>query len=128
MPNARIVFHKLIQDSQTFDSFQPSDEHMVSVLHFDYESDGKATPMTAEVRQPFGTGFGDAIEVERPAGQKGPWNQHAFADACERYYRLAIGRILGDPVTAKGLRMRNNTIVQEQVVEIEIPQQPGGGW
>jgi hypothetical protein len=121
MNRARITFYKLLQDSQDigFD-----EDHMISRVFFRLDVAGKRyNDMIVDVKQPYGTDFeSEPVEVFRPNGSyQGNWNQHAFSDAVESYYRSLVGSQGHGIRVAKGARMRNNTFVSERVEEFDIP-------
>jgi len=133
MSKGKVTFQKLIQDSQDYSSFDKSQDHMVSTIHFILEVEGnRYDDMTVEVRQPYGTNYEtEPIEVSEITGSyKGAWNHHQFADLCEDYYRMLIGssghaiRVEG----ARNVRMRNNTISRTVVREIETPDESSAAW
>jgi hypothetical protein len=127
MSTARIVFQKLIQDSQDDGSFEKSDDHLVSIVQFATSIDGRDYGgMSAEVRQPYRTDYeADVFEVGPIIGPyTGPWNHNSFAERCEQYVRSLIGSS-GHCIRIEGganIRMRNNVIVSEGTAEIEIPE------
>src|ERR1019366_798822 len=116
MPHAKIIFRKLIQDSQEYGS---DDEYMVSRVFFDLEFDGETKRgLSANVKQPVGSSFETSpLEVSGPVNHKGPFNMQCFQQAAERYYRGLVGsqghmiRISG----ATNIRMRNNRYQQNAV-------------
>ncbi len=134
MTQAHIQFKKLIQDSQTYESFDVSDDHMVSRIVFDLEVAGGQYPnMVVEVSQPYGTRYEiEPLEVGRPIGPyKGPWNHSAFSEHCERYYRRLVGQS-GSSIRieegASNTRMWNNTVVREMQATIELPEAGSEAW
>ncbi|MDO8630823.1 MAG: hypothetical protein Q7R41_10050 [Phycisphaerales bacterium] len=133
MPTAQIVFHKLLQDSQDYHSFQKGDDHMVSRITFTLSVGGREfRELQVEVSQPFGTDAdSEEFEVGKPTGPyKGPWNHNAFSDLCEKYYRSLVGS-RGTAIRISGgsnIRMRNNTCVQEMRAEFEIPNEGADSW
>ncbi len=133
MSKVKVIFRKLIQDSQDYSSFDKNEDHMVSTIHFSLEVKGNQyDDMTVEVKQPYGTNYqGEPIEVSKISGSyKGAWNHDQFADLCEEYYRMLIGsggrtiRFEG----ARNIRMRDNTISQTLVREIDIPDESSAAW
>ena len=124
MAVARVTFHRMVQDSQEYSSFEPNDAHMISCVFFTLEiNDDTYQEMCAEVKQPYGTDYEtEPCEVSRPEGPyTGNWNHHAFSHAAERYYRSFVGSA-GIRIQGGGqVRMRNNTFIQESSAEFEIP-------
>jgi hypothetical protein len=129
---AKILFKSLQQDSQDYGTFERSEAHVVSVIHFDMQVDQQQfRDLKVEVRQPCGTDFeSEPLEVGRVAGYEGPWDHAAFADLCEHYYRGLVGSA-GRGIRISGgsnIRMRNNTFAMPEQVELEIPGEAGGAW
>ncbi len=115
MPKVRVAFHKVLQNTQNYHSFDKKADHMVSTLFFSLEVGGRHYPdLRVEIRHPFGTDFKlEPVEVAKPVGSYvGPWNHAAFRDLCEKCYRKAVGaegsgiRITG----GKDVRMWDNVI------------------
>jgi len=133
MSKAKITFQKIVQDSQDYGTFQKSDEHMVSIIHFKLEIKGKNfEDMKVEVRQPFGTDYEtEPIEVGKISGPyKGPWNHRDFSELCEEYYTSFIGS-QGRGISfggAANIRMRNNTFTSLLIREIDIPEHGATSW
>ena len=85
----RIQFYRLIQNSQALGT---GAEHLISEVQFDLEASGKRYPgLRAIVKQAAGSSFTDQLEVGPPIGYDGPFDQHAFAECAETYYRALIG-------------------------------------
>ena len=121
MAQARVTFHKLIQDSQDIGT---GEDHMISKAFFTLELDGNVhNDMCVELKQPFGTDYEtEPVEVFRPTGSySGNWNQHAFADAAEDYYRGLIGSQGRVFAVGKGTRMRNNTMEINRAYAFDVP-------
>ena len=123
MSKARVTFHKCIQDSQDFGS---DDEHMVSRLFFSLEITGRRYDgLYTDIKQTVGSSYETGpIEVSPPRGASynGPFNHAAFRDAAERYYRSLVGSAgsgIGISSGASNIRMRNNIIPRESVIEFE---------
>ncbi len=127
MANARIFFHRCIQDSQDYGS---NDEHMVSRVFFSLNYDGVVYEnLYVDVKQTVGSDFETApLEVGVPQGYKGPFNHEAFRAAVEKYYRGLVGskgsgiRIAGSSNT----RMRNNQFIFQAIADIDIHASKGG--
>jgi hypothetical protein len=110
MATATIRFKECIQDSQDYGS---DDEHMVSRVFLDLESDGQVFPnLTVDIKQTVGSSFEDGpLEVAQPRGYDGSMNYAPFRNEVEKYYRGLVGKSgvairIGPGVS--GLRMRNN--------------------
>lgn len=128
MAKAKIIFHKLIQDSQVLGS---NDEHMISRVFLTLEYAGKTfADLSADIKQPVGSDFEKTpLEVSMPIGYVGPFNYEAFRTAVEKYYRSLVGRS-GSGIHIQGgqnTRMRNNTFKRQAVVEFEVSTS-NAGW
>ena len=128
-----ISFKKMIQDCQTYESFDADDDHMVSRIFFDLDFAGRQyLNMKVEVSQPYGTRYEtEPLEVGRPEGAyNGPWNHNVFSEHCERYYRRQVGRTGRGIRIAAGreVRMRDNEFSCGQQVTIELPKGRSGAW
>lgn len=121
MAKAKIIFHRLIQDSQDYGS---NDEHMISRAFFSVDVEGDVTEDAyVDIKQPVDADFDSTpLEVSKPVGYSGPFNYEVFRQAAEGYYRSLVGsqgsgiRIAGDG----NIRMRNNTFIQQAQVEFEV--------
>lgn len=94
MAKARVVFDKLIQDSQDYGS---TDEHMVSRVFFTLELEGKThNDLYADIKQTVGSSFEIAsLEVSPPRGYAGPFNHEAFRKAAEASIEASlVARVL----------------------------------
>ena len=115
MSRFKVVFHKLIQDSQDYGS---NDTHMVSRVFFSLEVDGKSVgDFSANLKQVVGgdPDSGD-IEVGPPHNYDGPFDHHGFTDAAKRYFLGNVGSTASGIQIGKGvrgIRMRNNTFFKE---------------
>jgi hypothetical protein len=121
MKKAKVIFKKLVQDSQDYGS---NDEHMVSRAFFDLELEGKTyRDLSVDIKQPVGSDFETApLEVSQPKGYAGPFNHDTFQQLVEGYYRNLVGSS-GSGIRIGGggnIRMRNNTFVQEYTAEFEV--------
>ena len=122
MSKAKVIFCKCIQDSQDYGS---DDEWMVSRVFFNLEiGEEKFEELYADVKQTVGSDYDTApLEVSQPFGYEGVFNHQAFRDCAEKYYRSCVGSE-GTGIRigkgARGIRMRNNTIVKEMICEFEI--------
>ncbi|MBZ5552634.1 MAG: hypothetical protein LAO21_07940 [Acidobacteriia bacterium] len=113
MGTAKVMFHKCIQDSVDYGS---DDEHMVSAVFFDLETNGQVHPdLSVEIRQMVG---GGPMDVGDPKGYAGPINRTAFRQAVEAYFRELIGPEGSED--AQGGRLQNNIFLEDKVVEIEV--------
>lgn len=125
---AKVTFHKIIQDSQELGS---DDQHMVSRVFFDLEVGGQLhTGLYSDLKQIVGSDIETApLEVGAPQGYSGPFNHEAFTAEVEKYYRKEIGSSGSAIRIAKGskVRMRDNTIICCVVVYFKISKN-GGGW
>jgi hypothetical protein len=126
---AKIVLHKLIQDSQDYGS---TDDHMVSRVFFDLIIDDITYPdLYADLKQAVGGSFESSpIEVSKPMGYRGPFNYDAFRDIAEYYYRSLIGSN-GHGIHIAGghdIRMTDNTFFEKLVREFEVDALPSGSW
>ena len=133
MPKVRVAFHKVLQNTQNYHSFDKKVDHMVSTLFFSLEVDGRHyQDLRVEIRQPFGTDLkSEPVEVAKPVGSYvGPWNHAAFRDLCEKCYRKGVGakgsgiRITG----GKDVRMWDNVIGVTFSGEFEVPESGAESW
>jgi|TARA_R110000851_G_scaffold155597_1_gene298112 hypothetical protein len=116
----KIIFKKLIQDSQQLGS---NDQHMVSRVFFDIESEKVKLNSYADVKQSVGSDFESTqLEVSRPHNYEGPFDYFKFQQLVETYYRNLIGST-GTGINISGggnIRMSDNIFVQTAVYEIEV--------
>jgi hypothetical protein len=114
----RVRFYRLNQKSQVLGT---DPEHLVSEVEFDLEAGGKRhSGLRAIVKQAAGSSYGDQLEVGPPIGYDGPFNQQAFAECAEKYYRDLIGAA-GHGIRIEGsasVTMVNNAF--EAIQEFEI--------
>lgn len=127
MSIAKVTFYKIIQDSQDYGS---NDEHMVSRVYFNLEVEDKMySDLYVDIKQTVGTDFETApLEVSSTRGYKGPFNHEVFREEVENYYRESFGS-QGSAIHIEGggnIRMRDNTVIREKVVEFEIKSSPTG--
>jgi hypothetical protein len=102
MPNFRVKFHKVLQNSQELGS---DDEHMVSQVFFTLEVDGESVgEHTATLKQTVGSDFDEAnIEVGPPSNYEGTFDHEGFSTVARQYFNNNIGaygrgmRIEGQP-------------------------------
>jgi hypothetical protein len=128
MSSAKVIFHKLIQDSQDYGS---DNEHMVSRVFFSLEIGEESYPdLSADIKQTVGSSYETGpLEISTPRNYKGPFNFDAFQAEVEKYYRNQVGSS-GSGIRISGgsnIRMRNNVFVKEYVVEFEIGTE-NAGW
>lgn len=131
MSEATIIFNKVIQDAQNYESFNKNDDYMVSVIHFTLEvKDKQYENMQVEICQPYGTNYErEPIEVGEIIGTyKGTWNHNQFANLCEQYYRNLIGSTGRSIRGGRGGRMRNNSFISNLRVEMDIPEDGATSW
>jgi hypothetical protein len=132
MSRAKVVFYSVEQKTQHIGNPDLRKDHMVSVISFDLEVDGKKYRMSVEVRQPYGTDFeSEPIEVRHPDGEhRGAWNQRAFAERCEQYYRSQIGSTgMAFRVSGGSTIMQGNFSYSGPVVgEFDIPESGAMAW
>jgi hypothetical protein len=133
MPNLKIKFEIIVQDTQDYSCFNKDENHMVSTLYFSIEAEGATyNGLSVEVRQPFGANFeSDPLEVATPKGEySGGWDHSAFSDLCEAYYRSTIGSTgTGIRISGGGnIRMKNNTFAMPATGEFSVPEDSSGGW
>ena len=133
MVKVTVMFQKMVQDTQDYQSFDKNEDHMVSTLFFSLETGRKRYgDLRVEVRQPYGTPFeSEPLEVAKPVGTyPGLWNHAAFRDLCEEYYRKLVGA-KGSGIRIEGgqnIRMRNNTFILPWSGEFEAPESSGLSW
>ena len=124
MTKAKVIFQKLIQDSQDYGS---DDQHMVSRAFFTVEVEGNVSKEAyVDIKQPVGSDFETSpLEVSKPAGYSGPFNYEAFREAAEGYYRSLVGaKGSGIHIAGGGnFRMQHNTIIQQEVAEFEVSKE-----
>jgi hypothetical protein len=132
MTTAKVTFHRMLQDTQNYHSFNKNDDHLVSILYFTLEIGGRVYPnMSVEVRQPYGTEYdNEPLEVAQPTGPyKRPWDHKKFAEMCEEYHRDCIGS--GGTLSignAELIRMRENLVSRECSCQFEIPDGGSTAW
>lgn len=82
-------FYQWIVDSQDYAS---DDEHMVSMVSFVLEVNGREYDLKSFVKQTIGSKFEECcIEVCPPDDYNGPFNHGEFSKAVFRYYTSLIG-------------------------------------
>jgi len=124
MAKAKVIFQKLIQDSQDYGS---DDQHMVSRAFFTVEVEGNVSEEAyVDIKQPVGSDFETTpLEVSKPVGYSGLFNYEAFREAAEGYYRSLVGS-QGSGIHIAGgsnIRMQNNTFIQQAVAKFEVSKE-----
>jgi hypothetical protein len=130
MPEARVRFHKCIQNAQDYGT---GDEFMISRVFFRLAIEGRDQgDMFVDIKQPVGGDFeADALEVGAPAGTsyRGPFNHEAFRRAAETYYREAVGSKASGIRISPGaaVSMEKNTFVRSYEVTFPVSG-PDASW
>ena len=120
---AQITFAAVIQDIHDFNMADLGEDQMVSRILFSLELDGSRHGAFVEVAQPMGTDYQTEPLTFGPLPQEvtgGPWNQEAFTEKVEEYYRSALEK----SVSLGGAQMRNNIIIHAKSYEFDIET----GW
>lgn len=100
---------------------------MVARLEFDLSVDGgPRQPLHAFIKQPVGGTSADPLEVTRPVGLRGPFNQDFFAQAAEHYYRQMFRAEPGSRVSIHGAGMLQIRMVGDQ--PIDLPEDDAKTW
>jgi hypothetical protein len=129
MVKVTILFHGCRQNEQDIGT---PDEFMQSRVLYSVQSPNKRYDgLSVFIKQVAGDKYETGgIEVDSPNGYGGLMNYSAFRDAVEGYYRSLIGST-GSAIRIEGgasnLVMRNNMLMREDAVEIEIDV-PEGSW
>jgi hypothetical protein len=91
----RATFTGFEIESQTVQSSDPAQDHLVARVYLDLEVDGTGhTGVCVEGRQPYGTNYStEPIEVRLApdSAYRGPFPLLGFSDELERYYRAHVG-------------------------------------
>jgi hypothetical protein len=130
MPNGKLVFTKIVQDSQDYGS---NDEHMVSRVFFDIVvGEEILRGLYADVKQTIGARFESApLEVSLPESLQGRIDYSSFRQHVEDYYRDSIGA-RGRGIHIGGganIRMMNNTFIIQKTIDIDVNDRTdGSGW
>ena len=121
MINARITFHKCIQDSKLFGS---DDQRMVSRIFLSIEvQDQSHSDIYVDVHQEPGSTFEEgALQVGPIQGYNGPLNSWAFQQAAEAYYRSLTQYELARVKVSFGKNARRfeNVIIHESTVDHQV--------
>jgi hypothetical protein len=111
----RVRFYRLNQNSQALGT---DAEHLISEVQFDLEANGSRYPgLRAIVKQAAGSSYSDQLEVGPPIGYDGPFNQQAFAECAEKYYRGLIG------ATGRGIHIEGGGSVTMVGNTFEVTQE-----
>jgi hypothetical protein len=81
------------------------------------------------IGQPYGTDYSvEPLEAASIRAQyDGLWNQTAFSDACETYFRRLVGP--GGMISvAPGTFRSDNYLGVPMAFEIKLPKSSGGAW
>lgn len=129
MAKAKVIFHKLIQDSQDYGS---DDQHMASRAFFTVDIEGNVSEEAyVDIKQSVGSDFETTpLEVSKLVGYNGPFNYQAFRQAAESYYRSLVGG-QGSGIHIAGgsnIRMRNNTFNTREMAEFEVSSKESPAW
>ena len=121
MIDARITFHKCIQDSKLFGS---DDQHMISRIFLSIEvRDKRSSDIYVDVHQKPESTFDEGpLQVGPIQGYSGPLNSWAFQQAAEAYYRsLAQYELARVKVSfGKNARRFENVVIHESTVDHQI--------
>ena len=127
MPQGKLVFTKIIQDSQDYGS---TDEQMVSRVFFDIVvGDVVHRGLYADISQPVGERFeGGPLTVSFPPVLQGRVGFSTFRQHVEDYFRDLVGsRGRGIRIGGGGnIRMRNNSFIFQKIVDIDVQDADGG--
>ena len=130
MPTVTIDLAAFVQTKQVVAG--PSGDEMHGRVLFDVTVDGKPTRnCRVDVKLVVGGTYDvDAIEVAKPDGYRGPFNQQAFAKCVEAYVRGAVGRngwaIRLGPGSSN-IVMINNLMARHQTCSFDATGD-SGGW
>ncbi len=115
-----ILFHRVVQDSQTFGS---TETKAVSRVHFDLEVDGEMyRDLHVDLEELVGGNHSDEkIAVGKLVGVPISVNPKAFQEAVRRYYQSLVrsagfGKHLAKD---KGFRTFGDELGMEQVIELQ---------
>ena len=121
-----IQFERVHQISQVLSG---DDRHMVSRVFFVIHAPRENQFSTfADVKQIVGGEFEHhPLEVSRPSMYRKAWNQNAFRDLVETYYRQLIGPTGGGinvPGTSTG-QLKNNQVGHPMSASLQASEDPG---
>ena len=128
MAQVRVILEQCIQDSQEYGS---DDEYMISRVFFTIEVGGERFVGDVDIKQTVGSDYETGpIEIGHPRGYTGPFDQGAFRQEVEKYFRGCVGSgasgiRLGPG--ARNIRMRNNTFVRRLAFDFEADAS-GRSW
>ena len=126
---AEVIFNRLLQDIHEYNCVNTDENVMVSKIGLRYKNKN----FTVEVKQPFGVNFEDTEGVELIMPNEAilkELNYSDLSDRCEDYYRGLIGSA-GNGIRIEGgtdIRMRNNTFIQEWIVDVPLSNDNGTTW
>lgn len=124
MSKATLTFHQLEQISQETSSSDPNQSHMLGRVFFVLTIGAEQYPMSALIRQPYGTDMMSVEGIEAEVDYEsysGRFNLNACRDAAEDYYRTAVGAqgMIGIGPGAN-VMMHNNDFSFQKSYAIEI--------
>jgi len=103
---------------------------LISTVHFSLQipnRDVNLPECSVEVTQPWGTQFGEPIEIGPPAGYDGPWDTIGFSDILEEYLLFNIGpegKIVRIDKESDHLGFKNSIVkCQSTVLSMQIPDE-----
>jgi hypothetical protein len=111
---AKITFRMCVHDSLEYGS---DDEHVVSRVFFILEiKDKRYGGLYVDIKHAAGSELeSEQLEVGKPVGYEGPFNDKAFQDAVKKYYRnLVISKCSGTT------RKHDNTYTLDISVVMEL--------
>lgn len=123
-----VTFTHCILDSQEYGS---DDQHMVSRVFCDIETEGQRQSTHVNVKQIVGSDYETGVlEVGLPDSYRGPLKYHHIRDEVEAYYRSLIGRASKGGIRLSGvgrIRMSNINLVKEHKFDMEVDDS-WAGW
>ncbi len=120
MPNAKITFHKCIQDSLEYGS---DDKCVVSRVFFTLEIKNKipTTSLYIDIKHSVGSELeNEKLEVGDPVGYEGPLKNEVFENAIKKYYRNLVGSKGSD-----ASRTHDNTYTLDIMFAMELDRGSG---
>ncbi len=121
MPNAKITFHKCIQDSLEYGS---DDKCVVSRVFFTLEIKNKipTSNLYVDIKHEVGSELeSEKLEVGDPVGYEGPLKNEVFQNAVKKYYH--------NLVSSKGsgtTRTHDNTYTLDIMFAMELDSRRAG--